>query len=63
MSKVRVPWAQKQRQFIAQLERDKALLEQRLVRAEGRLHEARLQRDRWQELAERLLKKLDTKRS
>ena len=51
----RVPWAQKQRQVIAQLEREKWLLTQKLARAEAQLHEARVQRDGWQELAERLL--------
>ena len=37
----RVPWAQKQRQVIAQLEREKWLLTQKLARTEAQLHEAR----------------------
>ena len=49
-----IPWAQQARE-------DLLNMEDKILRLEKQLHEARVQRDSWQELAERLLKQLERK--
>jgi len=57
-NRLKVPWAQWQRSRIAELEAENAELVRKLERAEHRVHEARVQRDGWQELAHRLLTRI-----